>query len=262
MNDIEPITSRTNQKLIDARRVRDGKDRTKIFIEGKRLVEETLKSRVEILECFISTGLNDGLIVKDLKKVAGGQISYVDAKIFSSIADTENSQGLIVIAKRPIPKASSLEITSLPVALYLHEINNPSNLGAVLRTAEAAGVATVLISNNSADAFSPKTLRASMGAAFRLNVVENANISDTAKLARKNNFQVTAADVSAKRPYTDSDWAVPRLLVIGSEAHGLSTDELALADDLVRIEMSNNVESLNLAVSVGVILFEAKRQNA
>ena len=144
----------------------------------------------------------------------------------------------------------------------MKEINNPSNLGAILRTTEAAGVAGVIISTNSADAFAAKAVRASMGAAFRIPVWYNAEFYEVLNWAAANNLTVTACDVSAALSYTDIDWKLSRLLVFGSEAHGLDSDDLGKIQEKINIPMANQVESLNLSVSAGIILFEAKRQRA
>ncbi|MGB7201573.1 MAG: RNA methyltransferase [Pyrinomonadaceae bacterium] len=261
MKEFERITSRDNRRLVNARKVRDGKVTDLIFIEGKRLVEEALRSRLEIVECFVSDEFLNDPVLKDLEKQTSS-IAALQEKLFDSIADTDSPQGIVLIAKRP-SSSQNFEIggSQLPLVLCLNEINNPSNLGAVLRTAEAAGVTKVMISNNSADPFSPKALRASMGSAFRLNITTGCEFDEAIQSAVKNNLHTVGADASSTRNYTDVDWTKPRMLVIGSEAHGLSPEQKETLDELVCIPMANGVESLNLAVSVGVLLFEAKRQN-
>ncbi|MFN0141154.1 MAG: TrmH family RNA methyltransferase [Pyrinomonadaceae bacterium] len=262
MQEFEPITSRDNRRLVNARKVRDGKTSDLIFIEGKRLAEEALRSHVEIVECFVSDDFADESEVAAIKRQSA-LVAVVSRELFGTIADTDSPQGIILIAKRP-PMSPDFDAgdAQLPLAISLSEINNPSNLGAVLRSAEAAGVTRVLISKDSADPFSPKALRASMGSAFRLNISTGCEFADVLKYAAENRFRTVGADASGTTNYTDVDWKIPRILVIGSEAHGLSAEQKASLDELACIPMTNGVESLNLAVSVGVILFEAKRQNS
>ncbi|CAN5387547.1 23S rRNA (guanosine(2251)-2'-O)-methyltransferase RlmB [soil metagenome] len=266
MTNIEKISSRGNQRLVATRKIRDGRGDRRIFIEGKRLAEETLRSGIEILECYFKIGFDDDDLLQTSIDKAKTTFELSE-KLFDSIADTKNPQGLILIAKRPIGVQTAIEErirtqnASPPVVLFLKEINNPSNLGAILRTAEAAGVAGVVVSKGSADVFSPKSLRASMGSAFRLPIWENAETAEVVNWAKGLNFISTAADISAAKSYTDIDWSVPRLLVFGSEAHGLEANDLDQIDEKILIPMQNGVESLNLAVSAAVILFEAKRQN-
>lgn len=181
----------------------------------------------------------------------------VASRLFESIADTTTSQGVIALAAKP---SSRLENITLGLTVLLHRVNNPSNLGAIIRTAEAAGVAGLITTTGSADAFSPKSLRASMGSAFRLPIVEALDFEKAIAWAMKLGLVSTATDISGEKGYSDVDWNAPRLVVFGSEAHGLDERELAYIDEKILIPMENEVESLNLAVSSGIILFEAKRQ--
>ena len=129
-----------------------------------------------------------------------------------------------------------------------------------MRTAAAAGVAGIIVSTNSADVYSPKSLRASMGAAFNLPVWDKVTAEQAFDWAAGNGMTCTATAASADLSYTEVDWTKPRLLIFGSEAGGLEGLELPRRHDKVRIPMAAGIESLNLAVSAGIILFEARRQ--
>jgi TrmH family RNA methyltransferase len=192
-------------------------------------------------------------------------IVEVPERIFASMADTKNSQGVILVAERPPTEngssiMSALASAKLPLVIFLNEINNPSNLGALLRTAEAAGAAGVIASRNSADVYSPKALRAAMGSAFRLAIWDLAEPNEVFRWARENGLVPTATDASAMIDHTDLNWRTRRLLIFGSEAHGLDNLDRQEIQEMIRIPMEPQVESLNLAVSAGVILFEARRQ--
>ncbi len=264
MNEIEKITSRDNRRLVHVRKVRDGKANEQIFIEGKRLVTEALRSDVLINECFVVEGFRDRDLLDSVAKRTSA-VFEVSEKIFGTIADTDHPQGVILVAQRPETSVqvieAGLDSVALPIVLFLNEINNPSNLGAILRTAEAADAAGIIVSENSADVFSPKALRAAMGASLRTGIWENAGFLAVVGWARGMNLAITAADASAPVSYIVTDWKIPRLLVFGSEAHGLGERELSMVDHRIRIPLDNDVESLNLAVSTGIILFEARRQN-
>jgi len=266
MNLIRKITSRDNDQLKYARRVRDGKEKDKIFLEGLRLVEEAARSRIDNESVFVSPEMVGELGASDLMaRLRPSRILEVPESVLRSIADTNNTQGIIVIADRPKtgPETIKLEGTgATSVVVYLHEINNPSNLGAIIRTAEAAGVAGAIVSESSADVFSSKALRAAMGSSLRLPIWTNVKFEEGLEWARTKNLRTTAADVSADRFYSDVDWNIPRMLIMGSEAHGLEGVDLAMVDELVLIPMAREVESLNIAVACGVMLFEARRQNA
>ncbi len=260
--EIDKISSRDNARLIRARKVRDGKAADLIFIEGRRLSAEAIRSEVVIEECFIQEGFRDPELIAAVanRNIALAELS---AKVFSTITDTHQSQGIVLIGRRPAMNAetiaSRISSATLPIVLFLIEINNPSNLGAVFRTAEAAGIAGVILSANSADAYSPKALRAAMGAGFRLAVWEGAEFEEVIGWASSNGLATTAADAAATARYTDADWSCPRLLILGSEAHGLKGIDLGKINESIRIPMEADVESLNLAVSAGIMLFEARR---
>lgn len=265
MKEIEKITSRDNRRLVNARRVRDGKEPEQIFVEGRRLVGEALRSSLEIRECFVDEGFRDRELLDAMAKRMIA-IAELPARIFDSIVDTKQPQGIALVAKRPLHSRltieSRLKTAALPIVIYLKEVNNPSNLGAVLRTAEAADVAGIIISKNSADVFSPKAIRSSMGSSFRLPVLENIDFEEILRWAKEWELTMTASDILGEKSHYQIDWTTPRLLIFGSEAHGLNETELERVAEKIQISMENGVESLNLAVSAGIILFEAKRQNA
>ncbi len=258
------ITSRENQRLKNARKVRDGNINDLIFVEGLRLCQEVLRSNLKIDEIFVS----ESFAKEDfLAKLSDTNISVtvISEKVFNSLADTKTSQGVVFICRKPETSRYLIE-TSLdankrefPLVVLLHQINNPANLGAILRTCEAVNVSGLILTKSSADAFSPKALRGAMGASFRLPIWEHADFLEVINWAKENNLVSVGADVNAEKSYLEIDWKKPRLLIFGSEAHGLSADERALVSENLVIPMGNNVESLNLAVSCGVILFEARR---
>ncbi len=260
------ITSRDNQKLKFARKVRDGSVGDLIFVEGARLAEEVFRSNLKISDVLYTESFADSERGQAfLRQTQNFNRAEVRQNIFDSVADTKNSQGIILICEKPkigkqFIERNFLSAKKIPLVIALHRINNPANLGAILRTAEAAGIAGVITTKSSADAFSPKALRGAMGASLRLALWTEADFYEVAEWAKEKDLISVCADVNAKKSYLEVDWKTPRLLVFGSEAHGLSANERERIDEDLLIPMDNNVESLNLAVSCGVILFEAKRQ--
>lgn len=264
MTDFEKITSRDNQRLVRARKIRDGDDPEYIFVEGSRLVNEALRSNIECVECFASAEFDDEAMVAALSQ--RGPISILSSRLLQSIADTRQPQGIVLIARRP---TIAFELGDTPIAgseptltlfLFLKEINNPSNLGAIVRTAEAAGVSGIITSARSADAFSPKGLRAAMGSTFRLPIWANVSFEEATDRAKRSGMRIVATEPSSGTIYSQIDWKIPSLVVFGSEAHGLTPSEISAASETITIQLADGVESLNLAVSAGVILFEARRQ--
>jgi TrmH family RNA methyltransferase len=263
------ITSRGNDRLVRGRKVRDGKVPDRIFIEGLRLCEEALKSPIELVEGFFTpsfarTERGKRLLDKVRERIIS--VAEISDDLFRTIADTAHSQGIALLARRPASDSAAFTesiASGKPLLfLYLYETNDPSNLGAVLRTSEAAGVSGVILSKGSADAFSSKALRAGMGANLRIPVWDRADANECIVWARGSGIRLLAADIKGKRSYTEIDWTLPSLVIFGSEAHGLDDNILETADEIVSIPMKNGVESLNLAASAGIILFEAVRQNS
>ena len=266
MSLLQKITSRDNDRIKNARRVRDGRVGGKIFLEGLRLIGEAAKSRTQIDSLFVTDDVLDQLDENELASwLRPERIYHVPDSILQSIADTNTSQGIIAIADPP-PSGPELfedvHTRTIPVVIFLNQINNPSNLGAIMRTAEAAGVAGVIVSAGSADVFSPKALLASMGSSLRLPVWVDVDFDDAIRWASAKRLRTVAADIRASRSYASVDWQIPRILVLGSEAHGLDESMLAKINEVVLIPMEKDVESLNLAVACGVILFEARRRAA
>jgi TrmH family RNA methyltransferase len=263
------ITSKDNRHFKSAVRVRNGKEKDLIFVEGRRLASEAIRSRLKIREAFFSKDFisseNSLGLVGAIEERAEDAFELPE-KLFNTLADTKSPQGILLVCDRP---ASSLDLIAgklsgegegLPLVVVLHKISNPGNLGAVLRTAEAAGAAGVITTQGSVDAFSPAVLRGSMGAAFRLPVVEKLTTADVFSWAKEHGARIVGTAADAESDYSAQDWKKASVVLFGSEAHGMKDAGSEPADILIRIPLEDGVESLNLAVSAGIILFEAKRQ--
>ena len=261
------ITSRDNSLLRQARAVRDGKVDELIFVEGLRLCVEALRSNLE-LEAVIAS---EELIRKEKAADSFAEISraahragIVSEKLLESVSYTKTPQGIVVLARRPESSEQrlNLNLTDKPLLVVLHQINNPVNVGAILRTAEAAGATGIITTKNTSDPFSPKSLRGAMGSAFRLPIWRNTDFNEAVAWCRKRNISLVGAAAAANMKHTDWDWTRPSALVLGPESTGLTSDELKETDQMVSIPMYGEVESLNVSVAAGIILYEAARQRA
>lgn len=268
MKDYQKISSRENQHVKFARRVREGKEHDEMFIEGTRLVEEAVAAGVRIKSIFVSEkALENERIVSLLSAIDDSFAVFVLAtKIFDSIAETPSPQGIIAVSERPETGRESIESALknengvLKIVVGLYSIGNPSNLGAIIRTAEAAGVAGVVTTKGSADPFTPAALRGSMGSSFRVPIWPGVPIDELVRWSRSSELHIAATDIRGSSSYLKIDWRIPRLLIFGSEAHGIPGGLSETVDERIGIPMQNGVESLNLAVSAGIMLFEARRQ--
>lgn len=259
------ITSRDNSLLRQARAVRDGKVDELIFIEGLRLCEEALRSQLTIEAVIVSEELlrkeRVTGVIRELSQ-ATKRFGSVSEKLLESVSYTKTPQGIVVLAQRPEASEARLaaQLGASPLLVVLHQINNPVNVGAILRTSEAAGAAGVITTKNTSDPFSPKSLRGAMGSAFRLPLWSGPSYMETIDWCHEHKIATICADVEATTSYTEIDWAIPSALVLGPESTGLTAEEMELADQRVSISMKGMAESLNVAVAAGVLLFEAARQ--
>ncbi len=249
------ITSKENSRVKHARNVREGRVRDEIFVEGLRLCEEVLKANLEIIDVLFTADLIENERGIELIRNFPNSAEVSD-KIFATISDTKTPQGICIIANRP---QNNLQTVDNKIVVVLHQINNPSNVGACLRTCEAVGVSGVILTKGTADAFSAKTLRGSMGASLRLKIWEKVEFTEVIEFCLEQNLTTVCADIRAKKSYTEIDWKVPHAIILGSEANGLSEIERNLCNESLKIPMCEPVESLNVAVAAGVILFEAKK---
>jgi TrmH family RNA methyltransferase len=258
------ISSRDNSLLRHARAVRDGKVSGSIFVEGLRLCEEALRSGLKIEAVIYSEQLakkdRAAELIHELERAAGKAAS-VSEKLLESISYTKTPQGIVVLAARPPldPKTFAARQSSNPLLVILHRINNPVNVGAILRTAEAAGVTGVMTTVGTADPLSAKALRGAMGAAFRLPIWTGVDYLKAIDWCREHGMRTVCADAHATNSYGELDWIRPTAIIMGAESAGLSAEEIALADETVSIPMKGRTESLNVAVAAGILLYEASR---
>lgn len=266
---VHRIESRDNRSVKLARKVRDGHSDDLIFVEGVRLAEEAIRSDIQIEFCLVSSEFGSEPREENVLSMvsrAGIEILQLAERTFASVADTTTSQGVILIGQRPSSGRRNFtgrltpDSDMLPITVAMLKANNPTNLGAVVRVTEAASAEGLIVSKNSANVFSSKSLRSSMGSAFRLPIWTNAEEREMFVWATQQGMITTGALIDSSISYTSLDWTKPRLLIFGSEAHGIDGHVRARLDETVNIPMANEVESLNLAVSVGIILFEARRQ--
>ncbi|MES2598080.1 MAG: RNA methyltransferase [Verrucomicrobiota bacterium] len=257
------ISSTSNERVKHARRVRDGREEGLIFIDGLRLAEEALRSGVIVETAFVDDEASDARLESLVAEMTARRVPVFTASrsVLDALADTVQSQGVILIAKRPAPDAGALfqDQTGL-LLVSIDRVQDPGNMGTLLRTAEAAGAHGVLVLGGSADVYSPKVLRSSMGSAFRLPVITEVSQEKLMELRQNHALHLTAAAGEGEIDYDRYDWRQPTLLLLGNEGRGVSAELMQACDTRLRIPMANGVESLNVAAAGAVMLFEASRQ--
>ncbi len=259
------ITSRNNSLLRLARDAREGKTNDLIFVEGLRLCEEALHSGLHIEAVIYSEEIAEkDRAARFLEAVTSvcDRLTQVSEKLLATVSYTKTPQGIITLARPPEFGKTRLEprVDRPPLIVIMHGINNPVNVGAIMRSAEAAGATGVITTTNTANPFSPKALRGAMGSAFRLPIWKDAGYVDALTWCTQHGIKTIAADVKATSLHTDIDWKIPRALILGPESSGLSSEEVAAVAEGVRVGMHGRVESLNVGAAAAILLYEAARQ--
>jgi TrmH family RNA methyltransferase len=257
------IRSRNHPLVKRLRAAKAGRgDDALVLIEGFRLVEEALASGLGIVEAAITTGGEQDARTRAVSEQLAGRgvaVRRLSDDVMDAIAETETSPGLLALARRPAFDEEHI-FRGTPLVVGGVGIQNPGNVGALLRTAEAAGATGAYLTAGSADPMSWKALRGSMGSAFRVPHVSGLSADDV--LARLAAHGVTTIATVAARgdPYDALDFTGPVAFLFGNEGAGLPAEVAARADRRVAIPMAPPVESLNVAVAAGILLFEAGRQ--
>jgi TrmH family RNA methyltransferase len=263
------ITSRDNNLIKQARAVRDGKVREQIFVEGLRLCEEAAGALAanDILNVIHTERIikdERGAKLLDELKISGRPLAIVSEPVFARLSDTKTPQGIVLLVRRPNTGREVLtrRAGETPLIVMLHLVNNPSNAGAILRTAEAAGATGAILTEKTTDIFSPKALRGSMGSALRLPLWTGAPFRDALLWCKEQGIHTVSASLHARHTHTELDWTRACALIVGAESTGLTTRETLETDEALRIPMRAPVESLNVAAAAAIVLYEAARQRA
>jgi TrmH family RNA methyltransferase len=261
------ITSTANPRVKDALRLRKRRERDRagrFLVEGRRELARALGAGVGVDEVLACPALVGGdTAVLDAAAGAGAAITEVGEAVFARLSLREGPDGVLGVAHTFPTGLDSLAPGPDPLVLVVAEVEKPGNLGAMLRSASAAGADAVVVADPVTDVFNPQVVRASQGALFGVPVAVGAAAAVVAWL-RDRGLHIYAAGPGGTRPYWELPLAGPVALVVGSEHRGLPADWFAAADEQVVIPMpgSGGVDSLNAAGAAAVLLFDAVRQRA
>jgi TrmH family RNA methyltransferase len=261
---MESISSRHNPIVRTFRALAHKRTDDGLLLEGVRLVEDALASGARIRTVAVSRTLlsragGADRLVADLE-ASGARVVAVPPTVMAAMSPVHTPSGLVAIAERPPAPLDAAFAGSPPLTLILEHLQDPGNVGAVVRTADAAGATGVIACGDTADPFGWKALRGAMGSTFRLPVVAFADTSAVVAAARGRGLRVVAATPRGGTAMYDADLTRPVAILMGGEGAGLTADTADLADERVTIPMRPPVESLNVAVSAALILYEARRQ--
>ena len=259
---MQVITSKDNEIIKNIRRLKDKKYRDiakQYIVEGVKLIEEAIEEDAKIdkivvcEECIKDSTLEQKL----LYEIAKYDCIYVSEKIFGLLTDVTTPQGILAVINKECNE-DSIDYEQ-DMIVILDGIQDPGNLGTILRTIDSVGLNQIIVSSNTADAYNPKVVRSTMGAIFRVKVIESKNLIETIKNIKKHKFKIVATSLQTENSIYEIEYN-KKALVIGNEANGVSDEILEASDIKAKIPMLGKTESLNASVATSVILYEYVRQ--
>ncbi|MFA5104922.1 MAG: RNA methyltransferase [Candidatus Margulisiibacteriota bacterium] len=243
------------------KRLKEKKYRDKegfFLIEGPHLVEEALKSAFGFeLALFSEKAPKEIVAAVEEKEIPS---YFVDNKTMSALSDTESDQGMIGVVPKFSFSAKDIKKENKQIVVVCDGVQDPGNLGTIIRTASAAGCGAVIASPDSADVYNPKTIRSTGGAIFHIPVIAGESIENTINFLAASGFKIFCAEPSGGKSLYTTDLSKSFVIVVGNEGRGVKSSVRRLCDGAITIPINKATESLNAAVAAAVILFEALRQ--
>lgn len=247
------ITSASNPRYKAIKALSQKKERLKrgeFTVEGIKSVKDAINAGAKIDRIVVSASFYNNIDFEYPKNI---HILKTDDYLFERLCDTETPQGIMAVIK--IEKNDDFKLDLSKDYVYCDNVKDPGNLGTIIRTADAAGLGGVLLSQGCVDLYNPKTVRSSMGSFFAIDIVRNADI----KKYSESGFSLIAGALNEKTvDYREADYSKPCIIVVGNEANGVSEDVLSLCTS-VKIPIRGGAESLNVSVAAGILIYEIMR---
>ena len=259
---MQTITSKDNELIKHIRKLKDKKYRdesNEYVVEGVKLVEEAVKENAKIKQIIVceDTTRTYEIPTHIMLEIARYECISVSNKIFNIITQVTNPQGIMAIIEKNAQNAK-IDYTQ-DIIVVLDDVQDPGNLGTILRTVDSIGLNQIIVSKGTADAFNSKVVRSTMGAIFRIKIIEVENLAHAIKEMRKHHFKLMVTSLQTKNSIYDIDF-YKKIIVIGNEANGVSKEIQDMADEKAKIPMLGRTESLNASVAAGVVMYEYVRQ--
>lgn len=255
------ITSKDNENIKSIKKLKERKYRdlnNEYIIEGIKILKEAIQERAVIKKIVICEEClaNNIIDEKLLYEIAKYDCLYVSKKIFEGLTDVSKPQGILAVVEKNNKKDINY---NEDIIVALDGLQDPGNLGTILRTLDSANLSQVVVSKDTVDAYNPKVVRSTMGAIFRVNIVEAENLKETLKEMKRHKYKVMCTDLTASKNIYEIDYN-KKILVIGNEANGISKELLDMADEKIIIPMLGKTESLNASVATSIIVYEYVRR--
>jgi TrmH family RNA methyltransferase len=261
----QPISSLKNPRVRDAARLRERKGREqqrRIIIDGAREIRRALASYVDVVELYVCPPLcasDDSRAVCSESAGSGADVLEVTEAVFAKLAFGERAEGVVAVAETPMCVLADLPLPDDALVAVVEDLEKPGNLGAIVRTADAAGVSAVIAVGRGTDLYNPAVIRASLGCVFTLPVC-TAAADETRAWLRGRGARIFAARVTDAIDYTTADFKGPAAIVLGSEAAGLGETWRGADVTAIRLPMHGAADSLNVSAAAAVLFYEALRQ--
>lgn len=256
------IKSKSNLHIKEVKKLKDRKYRNEkheFLIEGFRFLEEAIKSEFKTSMIFIrSSSIEKWEQYKENHKIIDSETSeiyYVDDNIFKTISDTDNSQGIIAVVHDKKLNTKSQN----GFYILVDKIQDPGNMGTIIRSAHASGALGVIITKGTVDVYNQKTLRSTMGSIFHVPIIHDDNLENIIIL-KKGGFKIIASMLETDLNFYNTEFGDKIILAVGNEGNGLSEEIKDIADIKVRIPMPGEAESLNASVAASIMMFELVRR--
>jgi RNA methyltransferase, TrmH family len=259
------ISSRSNPSIKDIRALRDRKRRETtglFFVEGIRIVVEAVASGAEVLEIVVAPQLLRSDVAGEAVERAessGARVLEVSDDVFRTLSAKEGPQGIGAVARQRWLRLDDVDPEADLCWIALDGIQDPGNLGTILRTSDAIGGAGIILMGATADPYDPRALRASMGSVFSQRLIR-ATFEEVVGWCRNRNVSLVGTSDRGDRDFGEASYSTPVALLMGSEREGLTPEQLAACDEVVRIPMRGSADSLNVAVAAGVVLYQIASQ--
>lgn len=260
------ITSVANAKVKQVvawqTKAKERKKDNLFLAEGMKMFEEAPEKAVK--EVYIIEEVLQNLdrqleVYKKLKRVG---YETVSKEVFGKMSDTQTPQGILTVVERPNYKFEELLKRPNPLFVVLEDLQDPGNLGTIVRTGEGAGVTAVIMTKNTVDIYNPKTIRATMGSIYRVPFVYVEDIQDTIKSLHNAGVKTYAAHLKGENYYNSFSFKEGTAFLIGNEGNGLKQSTADTADFYLKIPMEGQVESLNAAIATSLLMYEVHRQRS
>jgi TrmH family RNA methyltransferase len=261
----EVITSTANPRIKAATALRERRERNarrQFVIDGAREIARALAGGIEFIEAYVCTSLcrtEDAEAAVDALDVVGVPKIEVTEQVFAKLAFGDRADGVVVVARMPAWSLATLDLPAKPFVAVVEHVEKPGNLGAILRTADAAGVSAVIVADGVTDLFNPNCIRASLGTLFSVPVCA-ATGSETIAFLRDRRIPCYTSRVDSGIDYTQADFTAAAAIILGSESHGVSDAWNTTESTAIRLPMLGIADSLNVSATAAVLFYEALRQ--